>query len=439
VSTAAVVGPLVAGTTRPEPYAPSNALGAKLSSPPTTAFCEANFGIACYQPAQLQKAYDLQPLYNRGLNGAGKTIVIVDSFGSPTIPADLQTFDAAFGLPAPPSFKIIQPAGAVPPYPDDPFGAADRSGWAFETTLDVEWAHALAPGANIVLLTSPVAETEGTVGMPEFLALETYALDHHLGHIISQSWSATENTLFDAPGKKVIAEFEALYQRAAAQHVTVFASAGDNGSTNQELDGVTLFPFPNVGYPASSAYVTAVGGTSLTADTSGNYASEVVWNDEWGAGGGGVSQTFREPIWQAALPPAVQRQLAGHRGLPDISYNADPDTAILVYMSTPGYQPGYYTVGGTSEGSPQWAGIMADFNQLAGRPIGYLNPKLYALAELGALGDLTHDITVGNNAFDGVTGYTATRGWDLATGWGTPRLADLGKALAALPDDDTSN
>ena len=106
----------------------------------------------------------------------------------------------------------------------------------------------------------------------------------------------------------------------------------------------------------------------------GNYQSEVVWNG-YGASGGGVSQYFAEPSWQLLLPASDQRILAGHRGLPDVTYNADPVTSILVYLSIPGIPAGYYSIGGTSEGSPQWAGIAADFNQIAGRPLGYLNAQ----------------------------------------------------------------
>ena len=118
----------------------------RFAQPPTTADCEADMGIACYQPFQLQQAYDMNPLYHAGLTGRGKTIVLVDSYGSPTIQSDLGTFDQETNLPAPPSFRIIQPAGAVPPY--DPTNY-DMGGWGFETSLDVEYAHAMAPGANI--------------------------------------------------------------------------------------------------------------------------------------------------------------------------------------------------------------------------------------------------------------------------------------------------
>jgi subtilase family serine protease len=391
---------------------------------PPDSFCRANFGIPCYSPQQIQTAYGLASLLNAGYTGAGETIIIVVSFGSPTIAQDLQTFDADYGLPDPRSFTVLAPLGTVPFDPSN----SDQVGWAFETTLDVEWAHAMAPGANIVLLTSPVSETEGVQGMPEFLFLEQYALDHHLGKIISQSWGATENTLFTPAGQQVLENFERFYQDAAQQNVTVLASTGDSGSANAEING-TIYPFPTVIFPASSPLVTAVGGTSLYADTSGKYQSETVWNSS-GAGGGGVSQHFSEPLYQKLLLNSVQRTLRNHRAIPDVAYNADPNTAILVYA---GFVPGgvgYYLIGGTSEGSPQWAGIIADANQLAGHPLGFLNLKLYSLAALVGQSQFFHDITKGNNSFNGVTGYSATNGWDLASGWGTPNLGKLVGELA---------
>ncbi len=323
-------------------------------TPPSDATCRATGGLPCYSPQEMRNAYGLTGLINDGFTGAGQSIVIIDSFGSPTIASDLKTFDAGYGLPDPPSLKVLSPLGTVPFDPNN----ADMVIWAFETTLDVEWAHAIAPGANIVLLTSPISETEGVQGMPEFLFLEKYALDHHLGKIISQSWGATENTLFTPAGVQVFDNFEKFYQRARHEHVTVFASPGDSGSANVELNGTTFYPFPTVIYPASSPQVTAVGGTSLLAETNGKYRSETVWNDGPGAaGGGGVSQFFEEPDYQEdTLPKSDQVLLNGHRGIPDIAYNADPRTSILVFVS---FIPrsGYYRMGGTSEGSPQWAGI----------------------------------------------------------------------------------
>jgi subtilase family serine protease len=411
-----------------------NLVSRSAAAPPTDEYCRVNFGSPCYSPQEMRTAYGLNGLIDAGVVGAGQTIVIIDSYGSPTIAADLAVFDAGYGLPDPPSFKVLSPLGSVPwnptLYPDQP-------GWAAETTLDVEWAHAMAPGAAIVLLTSPVAETEGVQGLPEFLALEKYALDHHLGKIISQSWSATENTLFaDAAGPqgpKMIDDFTDFYQRAAREHVTVLAAAGDDGTSNPETNGVTLYAFPTVGFPASSPWVTAVGGTSLYADTSGHYQSETVWNDAGCcAGGGGISQLFKAPDYQRhSLPHKVRERLGGMRGLPDVSYNADCVNAIMVYLSYlgPG-EAGYYGICGTSEGSPQWAGIVADLDQYAGRPLGFLNPALYALGGFGRFSSFGRDITVGDNALldvPGATapGYSAAPGWDLATGWGTPNLVEL--------------
>jgi subtilase family serine protease len=397
------------------------ASNASLQAPPD-AFCLAILGTPCYSPQQIRDAYGLTPILAAGYTGAGETIIIIDSFGSPTIAQDLKTFDAGYGLPDPPSFTVQVPLGTVSFDPT----SSDMVGWAFETTLDVEWAHAIAPGANIVLLTSPVSETEGTQGLPEFLALEKYALQQKLGKIISQSWGATENTLFDPAGQQVFDDFEDFYQHAAREHVTVLASAGDNGSSNVDVNN-NVYPFPTVIFPASSPFVTAVGGTSLYAGVRGRYEFEIVWNDHYiGAGGGGVSQQFSEPPYQYSLPADVQATLNNYRGIPDVAYNADPNTAILVYASFLGpANAGYYFIGGTSEGSPQWAGIIADANQLAGRPLGFLNPKLYAIGEQFGF---FHDITFGSNAFNGfngVPGFAATRGWDLATGWGTPDLGAL--------------
>ena len=390
---------------------------------PTDAQCRSGSRhLPCYSPQELRNAYGLTPLLNSGFTGAGQSIIIIDSFGSPTIAQDLKTFDSDYGLPDPPSLQVLAPLGTVPYDPNN----GDMINWAFETTLDVEWAHAMAPSASIVLMVSPVSETEGVQGMPEFLALEKYALDHHLGKIISQSWGATENTLFDVPGRKVLNDFENFYQRARNENVTVLASSGDTGSTNYELDLSTLYPFPAVGFPASSPLVTAVGGTSLFADTNGNYQSETVWNNNTGATGGGVSQFFTEPGYQLAFLPASDQAILGrHRGIPDLAINADPYTSILVYISITGVPTGYYRIGGTSEGSPEWAGIIADANQLAGRPLGFLNTKLYLLGKTDLLYRGFHDITVGNNSFAGVPGYNATPGWDLTTGWGTPNLSDF--------------
>ncbi len=351
-------------------------LGRISSAAPTDAYCRAMYSVPCYSPQEMRNAYDVTPLIKRGFTGKGQTIVIIDSYGSPTLLSDLKTFDTGYGLPDPPSIKQLAPLGSVPFNPAN----SDQVSWAEETSLDVQWSHALAPDANIVVLTSPVSETQGVQGMPQFLALEKYAVDHHIGKIISQSWATTENTLFGKSSEFVFDQFEAFYKHAAEEHVSIFASAGDSGTTNVDVAG-NIYPFPTVEYPASSPNVTAVGGTSLYADTKGNYQSETVWNDlttqgnDQEATGGGVSQFFKEPDYQKdTLPKTVQKELNGHRGLPDISYNADPYTSVPVYLGFLGGKKsnGFHLFGGTSEGAPQWAGITADANQYAHHPLGFL-------------------------------------------------------------------
>nr|HET6903611.1 S53 family peptidase [Ktedonobacteraceae bacterium] len=394
-------------------------------TPPTDSQCRTQTGFPCYSPQEIRKAYNVTPLLNAGYTGKGQSIVIIDSFGSPTIQNDLHVFDQGYGLADPPSLKVVAPLGTINFDPNN----SDMVSWAFETSLDVEWAHALAPDANIVLMTSPVDETEGVQGLPEFMYLEKYAVSHNLGKIVSQSWGATENTLFTPGGKQVLNQFNDFYMQATTgQNVTFFASAGDSGASNVDINGNT-YPFPTVGFPASSPYVTAVGGTSLFASTSGAYQSETVWDEiarSGGATGGGISQYFKEPSYQeASLPSSDQHLLNGYRGLPDIAYNADPFTSILVYISFLPGQAGYYAIGGTSEGSPQWAGIAADANQFAGHPLGFLNPAIYRLGSSSDYHASFHDITVGNNTYNGVQGYDATPGWDASTGWGSPKTATL--------------
>lgn len=397
-------------------------------APPTDTQCQTYFaplGVSqCFNPRDIRRAYGVDSLIAAGHEGRGQTIVIVDAFGSPTLRQDLEVFDHGYQLIAPPSLRVLSPLGSVK---FDPSSAVEAE-WADETTLDVEWAHAMAPQAGIVVLTSPVNEDEGTRGMGDFLKLEQYAFNHHLGDIISQSWGATENTLETNAGRAMVTAFDNFYARADRHEYTILAAAGDTGSENTNTSGAP-YSKPTVIFPASSPDITAVGGTSLRT-RSERWASEVVWNDgpSGGAGGGGISQLFRLPAFQQALPATARATLNGHRGLPDVSWNADPDTSILIYSSFGGpNEAGWYLVGGTSEGSPQWAGLVADVNQARRTPIGFLNPDLYALPEADY-----HDVVKGTNRYDGVSGYRAGAGWDAASGLGTP-TATLDQALIRAP------
>lgn len=414
--------------------------------PPTNAECQAEGNLQCYTPQELRQAYGLTSVIDGGITGKGETIAIINSFGSPTALEDLKKFDKDYGLPDPPSFEQIAPIGSVP------FDSNNipQLQWAMETSLDVQWAHAMAPGANIVVLTSPVDQNSGVQGLPEFLQLEQYAISHHY-RIISQSWLSPENSLFTPDGEKVLNDFNTFYQNAVEEDdATFFSSSGDSGSTLGDENHVA-YPFPAVGFPASSPWVTTVGGTSLSTDADGNYQSEEVWNSNHGqpaapnsipvlASGGGISQYFDIPEYQKAnLPQSVLETLNGHRGLPDVSAVADPTTGVPIYMGfLAGVEDfsgnGYYDIGGgTSLSTPLWAGFLADASQYAGHPIKQLNNKLYQLGhDQETYANVFHDITVGNNiALSTIPGYEATEGWDMTTGWGTPIADKLFAYLAS--------
>ena len=402
--------------------------------PPTESQCTSLYGVACYSVSQIRTAYKMPALYAKHDNGAGQTIVIVDCYGSPTIKQDLTTFDSAtngYDLPAPPSFNIIAPAGAIPTY-----NPANREmvGWATETTLDVEWAHAMAPGAKILLVETPVDETVGTAGFPQIVKAENYVVQHKLGNVISQSFGAAERTF---PSPASINGLRSAYVAAAAAGVTVLAAAGDAGATNEaNAAGTFYFKSPAVGWPASDPLVTAVGGTQLHLDAAGNRtAPDNVWNDTAvfghpAAGGGGVSGVFSRPAYQAKVASSV----GDARGVPDVSLNASLVDCVLINHSFGGEPAGWEPIAGTSEASPLFAGIVAIADQIAGHGLGSINPTLYKLGS----GSLT-DITKGNNTVSftqsgkkyTVTGYDAAKGYDLASGLGTANGPDIVSALAA--------
>jgi subtilase family serine protease len=393
-------------------------LNTVLAAPPTTADCEAQVGIACYSPLQYRQAYDTKPLFDRGITGKGRTIAIVDSFGSPTIANDLHVFDQAYGMPDPPSLRVIQPAGAVPPFdPND----GTMVGWAAETTLDVEYAHAIAPDANILLVETPVAETEGVTGFPEMIRAENFVIDHHLADVISQSFGATEQTF---PNRQSLFALRSAFINAAVHGVTVLAASGDDGATDAMSDGSTLFPFPVNSWPSADPLVTSIGGTQLHLDAAGNRtAPDQVWNDGFGAGGGGKSIFFPRPDFQDRVRSVVGNQ----RGTPDISMTAAVDGAAIFYFSFLPGRVGFHLVGGTSEACPIFAGVVALADQFAHHSLGDLNPALYDLARHGGRGIV--DVTIGDNSFAGVTGFPATPGYDLASGWGT---VDIGRFVPAI-------
>ncbi len=413
------------------------------SAPPTTTYCEQHFQIACFQPGQVQQAYNLAPLYRHGVDGRGQTIVIVDSFGSPTIGHDLAAFDTTFNLPAPPSLRVIQPAGKVPAF--NP-GNSAMVGWAGETTLDVEYAHTIAPAASILLVETPVAETEGATGFPQIVAAEDYVLNHHLGGVISQSFSATEETFATAS----LQAQRGAYQLAARDGVTVLAASGDSGAADVGQNQSTYYPYPVTSWPPSDPLVTGVGGTQLHLGSNGRFTAPTVWNDTGNApanqyifgnrgpnplaGGSGKSVVFARPAYQDHVAGVT----GSARGVPDISMSGACNGAVDVYQSFPGQAAGWYPTCGTSEATPLFAGIVSLADQVARHPLGLINPALYRMSQARLPGIV--DVTSGNNsvlfsqggAEHKVTGFAAGPGYDLASGVGTVNGASFVPELAAL-------
>jgi subtilase family serine protease len=424
-------------------------------TPPSEAQC---FAISrrCFTATSMQNSYNLSPLYAADVKGQGVTIAIIDSFGNPNMASDLANFDTQMGLPhmcgepnqscgaGVPTFTHVYWNGKTqvksPPPNSQGTGLQERDGWALETALDVEWAHAMAPEANIINVTTNPAETQGVQGLPAMMDAEQYIVDNHEATVITQSFGTTEEN-FD--GTQSLLNLRHAFISAAQNGVTVLASTGDFGTANPgktPIKNPATIPFPTANWPASDPLVTAVGGTYLctnpstgigvdSADPPTNCQShpgvrEIGWIDS----GGGFSSIFARPSYQDTLP-AGSTAIGSMRGLPDVAFQASARTAPLVYDSFDG---GWFLVGGTSCSSPQFAGIVALADQAAGHGLGLINPTLYSLASGPNYSNYFYDVTTGNNQADSsVPGYSATTGWDPVTGLGTPNAAMLVPALAA--------
>jgi subtilase family serine protease len=415
--------------------------------PLTTAECEAQLQVACYQGWQLQNAYNLKPLFSRGITGRGKTIVLVEAYGSPTVKRDLATYDAANHLPAPPSFTVIQPAGKVPRYETN----FNFEIWALETTLDVDMAHTIAPGANIILAESPANETEGVTGFSQIVQVENYVIDHHLGDVISQSFEATEGTFASAAS---IMSLRSAFINAFRHHVTVVSTTGDSGVTDVTSDEETYYTHRVVDWPSTDPLVTAVGGTQLHLDADGRHTSpDTVWNDTYDpaaneigfndafgdtgpnpiASNGGVSSVFKRPVYQNGVASVV----GAARGVPDITMSAACNGMIEVYQSFPGIPKGWALDCGNSEATPLFAAIVALTDQVAHHRLGLINRALYAMKADNAPGLVP--VTSGNNTvsftqnnkYYTITGYGASPEYNLASGNGTVDAAEFVPTLAS--------
>jgi len=339
-------------------------------------------------PAQTRHAYGFDLVANQG---AGQTIGIVDAYDDPNIESDLGVFDTQFGLPACTSgngcFQKIYAAGSKP---------RANAGWALEISLDVEWAHAIAPQAKIILVEA------ATNSFANLLSAVDVAVQHGAS-VVSMSFGGSE-----------FSSETSNDSHFSVNGVTFTASSGDSGN--------------GVEFPAASPGVLAVGGTTLTIDSNGNYVSEAAWSGS----GGGQSAYEAEPFFQANYP--IPNDPNGKRGVPDVAYDANPSSGFSVY-DTVKYngQSGWFQVGGTSAGAPQWAALLAIVNSMrvtAGMAtLNGTDTAVYNVAAAATYSTNYHDISSGTNGTCG-TLCTATTGYDYVTGLGSPQARNVINALA---------
>jgi subtilase family serine protease len=456
----------------------------------------------CYTPQDIRSAYGVDGISSlpSGVSnqGQGQTIVLVDSYGSPTASADLQHFHDTFFASQPnPDFQQVFPLGN-PQYKNACSSSNGQSGpcaaanWSGEATLDIEWAYSIAPRAHLILLAVPPAETEGVQGFPNLFKAISGEIDATPpGTLFSMSFGVTEQTFGGAAGAQT-AKFDAVFQKGLAKHDNFFAASGDYGSTGaskQHRDS-GVYPYPTVGWPASSPYVVSVGGTQLQRGWTWNPASsdaftasgdfnpsywqwndggntEAVWNESWApiGTGGGASAIYPRPSWQQGADAGY----GDHRIVPDTAWNAAVNGGVDVYITAYpqfncGNTTGCWTVyGGTSAATPQTAALVSLANaarQAAGKqPIGFLAPILYgglgasaysdivpehygsapatfAGSDVGVSGAVNKSVgdLVDNQLWETpIAGYPTTSGYDATTGWGTPKAPPFVTGLVGMP------
>ena len=375
-----------------------------------------------YQPSDIQTAYNLTPLYQHGLNGTGTTIAIVDAYGSTTIAHDAQAFSAAMGLPAINLTVIGTPT-------ESNFSGDANSGWATETTLDVEWVHAVAPGAKIVLVVTPTNSFSDL-----FNGIITAASTPGVV-AISNSWSG-----FDV-GNVGDGEFyraaDSVLQEIGAAGISVDFSTGDSGDNASQLGGL----YTSTGWPASSPFATGVGGVSVSLDQNKHIAWQTSWgtelteiadtvalgsppldipnNEGFDAGGtGGFSDIYPKPFWQFGVP-------GDRRGTPDISWVADPFTGVeIIFTADAAGDLGIEPIGGTSVACPMFTALWGIATQRAHHLLGQAAPRMYRIfPESEAITDI-----VSMSSQNNVTGTV----WD-AGGTNPIRATELAAPLNNQP------
>ncbi|MHB8565795.1 MAG: NosD domain-containing protein [Nitrososphaerales archaeon] len=378
-----------------------------------------------YSPSEIKQIYNISSLSSEGYDGSGVAIAIVDAYGDPYIQQEVDNFSTQFNLPTT-TVNVICVDGPCT------YSSGITQGWNTEIALDVEWAHALAPGAKINLYIG------SNSSQPLFDAVER-AVQDGTNSIISMSWGSPENTFGESSAYNPIVAgsypwLDQVFQQAAAEGITAFSSTGDSGAYDQGSGQSS--PFGGPSYPSTDPFVTAVGGTSLYinstsgyiqypfSNASGSYGSETAWSwnnaFNWGTGGG-YSTLFSKPAWQNVGTSNSMR------GVPDVSWVADVQTGVIVgiYDQTT-RSLAYQIVGGTSVGSPSWAGSLAVMIQKAGQKLGTINPLIYSILQnTTEYSKAFHDITQGDN-----NPLSAGPGWDPVTGIGSPNVGELSTFFA---------
>ena len=383
---------------------------------------------SCYAPHQFDVAYGIQPLIDRGIDGRGQTIVLVEQASAPPasppattdIRQDLARFDAVFGLPAAQLKVVTSLGGSAAPWLATP-----------EEMEDAEVAHAVAPGAAISIVLVP---TTATASVANFAAALTAAVRIGVsqGSVISISASFGEHYATPAEAS----DLHAALQDAQQHRVTVIAASGDSGAASDPLPGSA--PVREVSLPASDPLVLAVGGTTLQADdATGDYIGETAWNtlplvqagQESSASGGGFSGLYTRPAYQDGVVGA-----GSGRGVPDVAADASSRSGLAIAVVEGGDDYALTEATGTSAGAPFWAGTIALANQYAGRSLGFVNPAIYRIGGSPLYHQAFHDITAGDNTVQfpsgTIEGYQAAPGWDPVTGWGSPNAQVLIPLLA---------
>jgi subtilase family serine protease len=328
-----------------------------------------------YTPAQLQAYYGLTPLYKSGYDGTGQTIALVEAYGYAAAEADANYAAKIFGLPALNSsnFSVIYPEGK----PINP-NAADLTGWTGEIALDIQSAHAIAPGAKITVVASAGQDNEDQIASLQ------YIISHKVANTVSSSWE-NDDEIIAGPAEENA--FNSVLKRGAAAGISFQFSSGDGGDLGLGT------PVGSVGVPSNSPYATAVGGTSALNNPGGSGSITTGWGNNltyidsygvldppsgffYGGAGGGESAFFAKPSWQKALP-------GSGRQVPDVSALADPFTGFAIIFTESGTQYAEAGVGGTSLASPIFTAIWAIADQYNGKPLGSAGQTVAALSEGG--------------------------------------------------------